>query len=435
MTSSKKLHIGMSLAPTWLSGDAWRRGDSGVEGLFSPQYYVDIAQRSEAAKLDFVFRPDTLFLDAARLENSPGFASLDPTLLLAAIAGATTHIGLLSTVSTTFFPPYVIARQIQSLNAISNGRAGWNVVTALDGNENFGLTEMPTSDERYARARESVEIVRRLWKSFPGEALKLDRATGRYADPVAIRAIEFDGSFYKVRGPLNMPDTGTDPIPLIQAGASPVGRAFAASVADAVFAATPDRAAAIELRSDLRNLAEASGRSADTIRVLPGLSLYLAGSRAEARELYMETHKRLDRNQKFAAVKACIGLDLTDWPNDKPVTAEDLPEEPATVKNRTMAGLLRRLIGRDSPTPDELLKCPEVIGSAHWQIVGTVDDAVDGIRDWHDAGAIDGFIAVPGGSVSSMHLTLHDLVPRLAEAGRFRSDYSGTSFYSHLTED
>ncbi|MBN9672262.1 NtaA/DmoA family FMN-dependent monooxygenase [Roseibium aggregatum] len=435
MTSSRKLHIGMSLAPTWLSGDAWRRGDSGVEGLFSPHYYVDIAQRSEAAKLDFVFRPDTLFLDAARLEDSPGFASLDPTILLAAIAGATSRIGLLSTVSTTFLPPYVIARQIQSLNALSNGRAGWNIVTALDGNENFGLSDMPSSDERYARAKESVEIVRRLWEGFPGDALKLDRETGRYADPAAIRAIDFDGRFYKVRGPLNMPDMAEDPIPLIQAGASPTGRAFAASIADAVFAASPDRDAAIELRADLRNLAEASGRSADKIRVLPGLSLYLAESRGEALELYMETHKRLNRGQKFAAVKACIGLDLTDWPNDRPVTAEDLPEEPATVKNRTMAGLLRRLIVRDSPTPDELLKRPEVIGSAHWQIIGTVEDAIEGIRDWHDAGAIDGFIAVPGGSVSSMHLTLHELVPRLAEAGLFRSDYSGTSFYSHLTEE
>jgi FMN-dependent oxidoreductase (nitrilotriacetate monooxygenase family) len=434
MTKRNKLHIGMSLAPTWLSGDAWRRPDSDIEGIFGADFYVDIAKRSEAVKLDFVFRPDSLFLNAAVLEDGPGFSALDPTILLAAIARETSRIGLLSTVSTTFYPPYVVARQIQSLNWISNGRAGWNIVTALDGNENFGLPAMPSPQERYDRAAEFTEVVRRLWDSFPNEALRIDRANGRYADPSLIRPIDHEDAHFSVKGPLNLPACGRTRIPLIQAGASPAGRNFAASIADAIFASTPDRDAATELRKDLRERAVGHGRKAEDIRVLPGLSLYLAESREEARDLFAETHARVDRARKIASIRDMTGLDLTEWEDDRPVTGADLPEPPQKVRSRTHSGLLRRLILREAPRLSDLLTRPEVIGSAHWQLIGTVDDAVAEIRDWAAAGAMDGFIAVPGGSVDCMRLVLEALVPALAEEGLFRKEYAGTTFLDHLTE-
>ena len=432
MPARKPLHIGLSLSPTWLSGEAWRRADSGVENLFETEFYVDIARRAEAAKLDFVFRPDTLYLDRTALEKGPGFASLDPTILLAAIAGETTHIGLLSTASTTFYPPFLIARQLLSLDRISKGRAGWNVVTALDGHDNFGLDKMPSTDERYARASEAVEAVKRLWRSFPSEALALDRERGLFADPQRVHPIDFEGDFYKVAGPLNLPAREDARIPIVQAGASDRGRDFAASIADAVFAATPDREAAIDLRSDLMRRAQASGRGADAVRILPGLSLFLARSRQEAQDLFTETHARIDTARKLAAIAEMTGLDLSDWPEDRRITANDLPPPPATVRSRTHSDLLRRLIARDEPRLADLLKRPEVIGSAHWRIIGTPEDACREIADWAAANAIDGFVAVPGGSTGSMHLFLGDLVPRLAEAGLFRTAYSGTRFADHL---
>ena len=152
MSTPKRLHIGMSLAPPWLSGDAWRRPDSNIEGIFGSDFAVDIARRSEAAHLDFVFRPDVSSLPLDVLETGSGFASLDPTVLLAAVARETSRIGLVSTVSTTFYPPYVVARQLQSLHWISDGRAGWNIVTALQGHENFGLDAMPDAEQRATRA-------------------------------------------------------------------------------------------------------------------------------------------------------------------------------------------------------------------------------------------------------------------------------------------
>ncbi|MEJ8473757.1 NtaA/DmoA family FMN-dependent monooxygenase [Roseibium algae] len=434
MSKTKKLHIGMSLAATWLSGDAWRRQDSNVEGIYSTDYYVDIARRSETAKLDFVFRPDSLFLNPQALDNTPGSASLDPTVLLASIARETSKIGLLSTISTTFYPPYVVARQVQSLNWISNGRAGWNIVTALDGNENFGLPIMPSSQERYDRAAEFTEVVCQLWDSFPNEALKLNRDIGTYSDPSLVQPINHNGTNFSVKGPLNIPNPGHSRIPLFQAGASSVGRNFAASIADAIFASTPDRDAAIELRQDLQKRAEEHGRKPKDIRLLPGLSLYLAESRAEARELFQETHARMDRARKLASIGEMTGLDLNDWPNGRQITERDLPEAPQQVRSRTHSELLRRLIVRDEPTLDSLLMRPEVIGSAHWQIIGTVNDAVEEISEWAAAGAIDGFVAVPGGSVGSMHLVLSEMVPELAEVGLFRKDYSTTTLLGHLSE-
>ncbi|MBJ6133644.1 NtaA/DmoA family FMN-dependent monooxygenase [Ochrobactrum sp. Q0168] len=434
MGEQRKLHIGMSLAPTWLSGDGWRHPDSNIEGTLGSDFYIDIARRAEAAKLDFVFRPDSLFMNHQIMETTPGFGSMDATLVMATLARETSHIGLLTTISTTFMPPYVVARQVQSLHWLSDGRAGWNIVTALDGNENFGLTEMPSSDERYARAAEFTSVVRDLWKSFPGSALKRDRERGRFADTAAINPINHDGTYYRVKGPLNVPSVQDAPIPLIQAGASPAGRDFAASVADAVFSATPDMEAAIDLRRNLRDRAQFHGRKSDDVRLLPGLSLYLAPTRKEAEELFAYTHARGDRARKIAFIRELTGLDLSGWPANRLIRPADLPPPPEKVRSKTHAGLLRRLLQREELPLDDLLRRPEVISAAHWQVIGTVDDAAKEVRKWFEAGAIDGFITAPGGSTGSMRLALDELMPRLSEEGLLRSEYSGNTFFGHLTE-
>lgn len=432
MTQRKGLHIGMSLAPTWLSGEGWRRTDSRVEDLFGSEFAMDIARRSEAAHLDFVFRPDVSCVVADALESGSGFTSLDPTVLLAALTRETSRIGLVSTVSTTFFPPYLVARQLQSLNWLSKGRVGWNIVTALQGHENFGLQAMPSAEERYARAAEFTEVVHRLWRSFPNQALLLDRANGRYADPAQVQPIAHAGDFLTVQGPLNLPEQGTR-IPLIQAGASDSGRDFAARVADIVFAPTPDQLAAADLRRDLSRRAERHGRQAADIRLLAGLSLFLAPTRQQARELFMDTHARVDKARKYAAIKQMTGLDLNHWPQDQPIHASDLPPlqlQPGA--SRTHVGLLRRLIERESLLPSELLMRPEVLSAAHWQVIGTVDDAVAEIANWAEAGVMDGFIAAPGGSFGSVYSFLDEVVPRLVELGLFRAAYRGTTFAEHL---
>ncbi|MBO9475694.1 NtaA/DmoA family FMN-dependent monooxygenase [Shimia sp. R10_1] len=425
MTSSHRLHIGFSANTTWLSGNAWRRPDSGVyPGGFGDPGLAHI-KRAEAAHLDFIFRADVLY------NMGLGSGELDPNLQFAAVAGQTSSIGLVTTASTMFIPPYYLARQLQSLHWLSNGRAGWNVVTSLGGHGNFGLDEMPSADVRYANARDYLEVIRKLWKSFPRNALIADRDSGQLIDPDLIQQIHHSGPFHKVEGPLNIP-THPAPLPLFQAGASPTGRDFAASCADAIFASCPDMEAALELRSDIRSRAVAHGRKADDIRVLPGLSLFLAETREAAQALFADTHKGIGDQRKIDYVRDTAGIDLTSIPANTRVTP-DMIQRPQTVRSRTHADLLYRRIEHDSPTVEALLNSVEVTGSSHWPVIGTAQDAVDQIVAWHSAGAIDGFIAFPGGSMASYNLFFDEVMPRLVALDLFRSSYEGNTLASHLS--
>lgn len=427
-----KLCIGMSLAPTWLSGEGWRAENSGIDGLYSSDLALDIARRAEAAHLDFAFRPDASYLPVEVLEQSFGFSSLDPTLMMAALTRETSKIGLVTTISTTFGHPYTAARQMMSLHWLSRGRSGWNVVTALQGNENFGLREMPASDDRYDRAEEFTEVVQRLWDSFPSDALLVDRAAGRYADTDLILPIDHHGADFAVKGPLNIPQYPGPRPALMQAGASPRGVDFAGRVADMVFGLTPDMATALDQRKALSVRARAHGRHPRDVRLLPGLSLYLGATQAEARDLFMATHARVTRAQRIERLAKATGLTLSQWPEDRRITGADLPR--GTKRTGQYAKLLD-LIDSDGPTLGALLERPETLASFHWQVIGTVADAQAEITRWFEAGAIDGFMAVPGGSVRSLDLTLEELVPRLAEAGLFRSAYSADTLMGHLLED
>jgi alkanesulfonate monooxygenase SsuD/methylene tetrahydromethanopterin reductase-like flavin-dependent oxidoreductase (luciferase family) len=316
-----------------------------------------------------------------------------------------------------------VARQLQSLHWVSNGRAGWNIVTSIEGAENFGDAPMPPPEERYRKAAEFTEVVHKLWRSYPHGAL-----TGEAAHaPIGHR-----GTFFSVKGPLNVPGHSAGPPPIFQAGASDIGRGFAASVADATFASTPDMAAAIELRGDLRDRAEKLGRGGDAVRVLPGLYFFLAETREQAWAMHRRAHAHLTPAHRHEALKSILGLDIAHLAPGDRVTADMLPPTEAPVRSRTHADLLRRFIEREEPTVEALLARPEVVGSAHWVAVGTVEDVLGDIVEWFEAGAIDGFIALPGGSLESLRIFLEALVPALAGRGLFRRDYDGVTLREHL---
>lgn len=420
--TSRQMHIGLCLTETWLNGRA-PEPDELRQNQDPAGFYIELAQAAERAKLDFVFKPDILVMRRGKSATSTGFVGLDLTILLAAIARSTRKIGLVTTVSTTFNPPYVVARQLQSLHWVSNGRAGWNIVTSLDGAENFGDAPMPPAEERYRKAAEFTEVVHQLWQSYPHGALTQE---AEYA------AIDHQGEFFSVKGPLNVPGHPAGPLPIFQAGASDIGRGFAASVADATFASTPDMAAAIDLRGDLRERAETLGRGGDAVRVLPGLYFFLADTREEAWAMHRRAHAHLTPAHRHEALTSILGLDIAHLAPDDRVTADLLPPADARVRSRTHADLLRRFIERTEPTVETLLSRPEVVGSAHWVSVGTVEDVLGDIVEWFEAGAIDGFIALPGGSVESLRIFLDELVPALVERGLFRRDYEGATLREHL---
>lgn len=360
---SRTLSIGVALSPVWLSGQAWRREDSRVEEMFSLAPYLELAKRAEAAALDFLFCPEAGYLASTGIDRMPGFATLDSGTLVTSLAAVTTRIGLVPTVQTAFAHPFPVARQLASLQRISGGRAGWNVVTALAGEQNYGIEELPDSAGRHARAAEFVTVVEALWRSFPAEALIADRDSGSFADPGLVRSIDFEGRHFKVAGPMALPSHPVCRLPMVQAGASPAGIAFAGSHADLVFGAVPEVDAAREQRLALRSAAVRAGREPDAVRFLPGLHLVLAETRDRARSIV------------------------------------------------------------------------EAVGEAralHWSVVGTPRDAVEAIEGRLRAEALDGFIALPGGSWGSVELFLGEVVPMLQSRGLFRDGYRGSTLPDHL---
>lgn len=282
MTPDRPPVIGLSLSPTWLRGDAWRDPGSRAEDLASGEALIAAAALADEAGAHVAFKPDRLSMNPATLADWPGQTGPDATVLMAAVARETSRIGLIPTYSATYAPPYLVARELQSLDQLSRGRAGWNAVTSLGGAENFPGPER-TSEERYRDAAEMIEVVRRLHASYPARAVRIERAGGVFADPGAVAPIEPAGRF-EVAGPLTVPAYVDEPMPLLHAGGSPASRDLAAAHADAVFAMTAEDDDGIRLAVDLAERASRVGRRAP--RVLPGLVACLAGTREEAEERY-----------------------------------------------------------------------------------------------------------------------------------------------------
>lgn len=421
MSTKKKLCIGLCLISRKKEQESMF--NSGIDEQ------VELALQAEEAKLDFVFKADYLVAHPDLIARNKGNVMLDPTLLFTAIAYATEKIGVVTTASTSFYPPYILARQLQSLNWISNGRVGWNIVTSIDGAENFGETGMPPSEERYAKAAECTELVRKLWRSHPYEVLKVDNTE---VIREMVKPIEHSGEYFEVKGPLNIPQHLSGEMPLFQAGASEAGRNFAASVADAIFAAMPDIESGIELRQNLRRRAEKHGRKQDDVRVLPGLYFFIGDTYEEALEMHRQAHQHLTMEKRLALLEMVLGLDARGILLESKIKEDMLPSREQTVRSKTHAELLRNFIIKNEPTVEQILERPEVVCSAHWVAIGTPQDVFQQIMERFEAGALDGFIAIPGGPQKSLDLFFSEVIPLFVKAGIFREEYTGSTLREHL---
>lgn len=421
MSTKKKLCIGLCLISRKKEQESMF--NSGIDEQ------VELALQAEEAKLDFVFKADYLVAHPDLIARNKGNVMLDPTLLFTAIAYATEKIGVVTTVSTSFYPPYILARQLQSLNWISNGRVGWNIVTSIDGAENFGETGMPPSEERYAKAAECTELVRKLWRSHPYEVLKVDNTE---VIREMVKPIEHCGEYFEVKGPLNIPQHISGEMPLFQAGASEAGWNFVASVADAIFAAMPDIESGIELRQNLRRRAEKHGRKQEDIRVLPGLYFFIGDTYEEALEMHRQAHQHLTMEKRLALLEMVLGLDARGIPLESKIKEDMLPSREQTVRSKTHAELLRNFIIKNESTVEQILERQEVVGSAHWVAIGTPQDVFQQIMERFEAGALDGFIAIPGGPQKSLDLFFSEVIPLFVKAGIFREEYTGSTLREHL---
>ncbi len=322
----RQLHLNLFIHSRGHHEASWRHPASSPQALTDIRYYQDLAQRAEMALFNSIFIADQLALgeDVAQAPR----IWLEPVTTLAALAMATSRIGMIATASTTYTEPFNLARQFASLDHISNGRAAWNIVTSwlATAARNFGGTGQVSHADRYSRGEEFMSVVKALWDSWAEDAVVDDRANGRYTRPDRIRPINHRGDFYQVAGPLNMPRCPQGRPVLVQAGSSDTGRRFAARHADAVFTAHVAKATAQDFYADLKALAAAEGRDPDQVLILPGLSPMIGSTEAEAQSLAREVDDLCDPEVGRKRLSGRFGgHDFSHLPLDRPLASGGLP--------------------------------------------------------------------------------------------------------------
>ncbi len=427
----RQLHINLFVQSRGHHEASWRHPLSSPLALTDIGYVQDLAQRAEAACFDSIFLGDTLALGE---DMQAPQAWLEPVTVLAALAVTTTRIGLIATASTTYSEPFNLARQFASLDHISNGRIGWNIVTSWlpAAARNFGGAGSPAHEERYARGEEFLAVANALWDSWAEDAIADDRAAGVYARAGRIRPIQHKGKYYDVAGPLNMPRGPQGRPVLVQAGSSDTGRRFAARHAEAVFTAHMEKSTAQAFYADLKALASAEGRDASQIHILPGLSPIIASTEAEALRFEQEANEMADPEIGRRRLSNRFGgHDFSHLKLDQVLSVEDFPD-PATVEAaRSRAEVIVGFVRRQNPTLRQLLA--SLAGArGHLTIAGTPEQVADLMEDWFRDGAADGFNLMPPVMPHMLDVFCTEVVPLLRRRGLFRGAYEGTTLRDHL---
>jgi len=428
--AGRQLTLNLFIYPGGHHEAAWRYEESEPERVLDIRYYQELARKAEAAKFDAVF-----LADGPSLAENVRYSSrvrLEPVTWLTAIAAATEKIGLIGTASTTYNEPYNLARLFASLDHISGGRAGWNIVTTSDAGaaHNFGLPEHPPHGERYEKAREFLDVVTRLWDSWEDDALVADPRSGVFADADKVHRIDHVGKHYRVRGPLNVSRSPQGRPVYVQAGSSEDGRSFAAQFAEAIFTAHQTLASAQEFYADIKTRAVALGRRPDHLRVLPGISPFLGSTEAEAKRLEEEIDELIQPAASLDQLKRMIGVDLSGYDLDGPVPRHIIDTNgPKGLASRFQ--LVVDIVDRENPTIRQLIR--RLAGArGHRVVVGTPEHVANEIQSWFEQGAADGFNVMPPWLTGGFDAFVSEVVPILRKRGLFRQEYSGTTLRDHL---
>ena len=346
---------------------------------------------------------------------------------------ATRRIGLIGTASTTHSEPYNIARMFASLDHISRGRAGWNIVTSfsISGANNFDSKGRRSHADRYGRAEEFVEVAKKLWDSWADDAILDDREAGHYYRRERVRPIDHHGPHYDVAGPLNIPRGPQGWPVLVQAGSSDTGRNFAARHAEAVFTAHLTKATAQQFYKDLKARVAAGGRPADQCLILPGISMVIAGTEAEARRMEQELNELSDVETSLSRLSQRFdGHDFAHIPLDRVLTAGDFPDPAENQSSRGRTELIVGAVKQQKLTMRQLLG--KLAGArGHFVMAGTPRQIADTIEEWVDDGAADGFNVMPLLLPHMLDVFADEVVPILKRRGRFRTEYAGTTLRDH----
>jgi FMN-dependent oxidoreductase (nitrilotriacetate monooxygenase family) len=427
---TKQLHLGAFMRPVGIHTGWWRYPGSYPDANFNLKHLVSFIQTLERGRFDAFFMADhlaVLNMPMAALRRSGTATSFEPMTLLSALSMVTERIGLIATGSTTFDEPYHVARRFASLDHISNGRAGWNIVTTSnpDAALNFGLTEQVEHDERYHRAREFYDVVTGLWDSWADDAWLRDQKSGLFFDPARLHVLDHKGEQFSVRGPLNIgrPVQGWPVI--VQAGASEAGRQFAAETSEAIFASSRTIEDGRRFYADMKGRMKALGRPPEDMKILPGALVIVAPTHAEAEEKRALLDSLVHPDSSLPNLSMRLGVDASGFDLDGP-----LPEIPQTNAGQSGRDTLVALAKRDNLTVRQLAQM--VGGYGGLQMVGTAGEIVDTMQEWLETDASDGFNimfhTVPAGLDDFVNM----VVPELQRRGLFRREYEGTTLRDHL---
>jgi len=428
----RQLHLNLFIQSRGHHEASWRHPLASSLALTDIRYFQELARRAEEGLFDSIFLADTLSVweDVERV----GRTWLEPMTVLGALAVTTQRIGLIATASTTYSEPYNLARQFSSLDHMSGGRAGWNIVTtwSAPAAKNFGGEGQLSHDDRYARAEEYLRVAKDLWDSWADDVLVDDRESGHYARGDRILPIEHKGEYYQVAGALNIPRCPQGRPVLVQAGSSTTGRRFAARHAEAIFTAHMEKSTAQAFYKDLKGLVIEEGRSPDHALILPGLSPVIAGTEEEAQQIAQELNDLADPEMGRMRLSGRFGgHDFTHLPLDKPLTTADFPDPSTVQAARSRTEVIVGLVQRERLTLRQLLS--KLAGArGHFVFAGTPEQLADLMEDWFVDGASDGFNLMPPVLPTMLDTFVDEVVPILQKRGLFRTQYQGDTLRDHF---
>ncbi|MFD0690543.1 LLM class flavin-dependent oxidoreductase [Actinomadura fibrosa] len=435
----RQLHLGgfQIASQVTHSHAAWRHPGSDP-AVFDHAHYHRVGRILERGKFDFVFFADLLAapgrfgggVEEALRRGTQATATLDPVLVATSIAAVTRRLGVAVTKSTTYFHPYEVARAFASLDHLSRGRSGWNIVTSLSQAEaqNFGAAEHLEHDLRYDRAQEFVEVAAKLWESWDADAIVADRAAGVFADPGKVHRVDHDGKFYRTRGPLNVPRSPQGRPVYIQAGSSPKGRDFAARWAEAIFEIDPTPEGRRAYYDDVKSRVSDAGRNPDQVLIFPAVLTFVGETESIAREKQAFHNELADPVSGLITLSTHTDHDFSQHDLDAPV--EDL-QVPGT---QGLFDVARRLSARDNLTLRDIGKLYSQ-GVLLPQFVGTASDVADQLEEAFRGGEADGFMISAAQTPGSFNDFVDAVVPELQRRGLFREEYTGSTLRDHLGLD
>lgn len=428
----RQLHLNAFLRNIGQHEAAWRLPETDLSGITDITHYIELARIAERGKLDAVFFADHPVLKD-QTEFRP-FDALDPITLVAALAGATTNVGLIATASTTYNDPYGLARRFATLDHVSRGRAGWNVVTTANASAaaNFGVPNHPDPEARYQRADEFLQVALKLWDSWEDDAIVGDKDAPRFVDPAKIHAVNHSGQYFDVAGPLEVPRSPQGHPVLFQAGSSEPGKDLAARYAEAIFTAQPTLDEARDFYRDVKARIRRFGRNPDQVHILPGLSTIIGGTEAEAQQRQRELEELTVPDYGLEQLSAIVGFAVTKDDLDRKLSFP--AEDPGDTFIKSRLTLVKRLVETDNLTVRELLLRLSS-GRGHRLFAGTPEQVADTIEEWFTTGAADGFNLIPPALPSSLTDFVYHVVPELQHRGIFREEYTGTTLRDHLGLD